>query len=190
MTDDDLEPTEEDEQSEARSVVGGGTREDSLPEEGGLGGGLGIDLPANEEELREAAALARALERGTAEEPPEDALQMAALLSFSHDEGALDPDRSAAILEDVFKEARVRRPEKAPWWRWLIPVGVAGAAAAVAVIFVMKPAPPSGPMALPTPGSELLQAQAAAASGAATKLDSEMEDYRSTVLAALEDRYR
>lgn len=144
----------------------------------------------SEEELAEAAALARALERGTAEEPPEDALQAAALLNFSRDGGELSEERAEKILADVFSEAKVRRPEAAsPWWRWLVPASLVGVAATAAVLITINPGV-SDPTALPTPSRSLLQAQAAATTGDPGTLDDEMNDYRNSVLANLEQRYR
>ena len=144
----------------------------------------------SEEELAEAAALARALERGTADSPPEDALQAAALLSFSRDGAELSDDRAQKILADVFAEAKVRRPEAAsPWWRWLVPAGLVGVAATAAVLISVDPGI-SDPTSLPAPSRALLQAQAEAASGDADSLNDEMDDYRNSVLATLERRYR
>lgn len=144
----------------------------------------------SEEELAEAAALARALTRGTAEDPPEDALQAAALLSFSRDGAELSPDRAEKILADVFAEAKVRRPEAAsPWWRWLVPASLVGVAATAAVLISINPGV-SDPTALPAPSRTLLQAQADATAGNADALDDAMDDYRSSVLANLEHRYR
>lgn len=161
---------------------------DDLPDDG-----LIDEDALTAEELAEAAALARALERGHAEEAlPEDAFQTAALLQFSHDGAELDAARADAILEDVFAEAKVRRPEKAPWWRWLVPVSLAGAAATAAVLLMLRSAPDAMP--LPRPDGALLQAQATAAAtpteGAGAELDRAMGAYRGQVLAALEDRYR
>ncbi len=148
-----------------------------------------FDEPS-EEELAEAAALARALERGTAQSPPEDALQAAALLSFSRDGAELSQDRADKILADVFAEAKVRRPEKASaWWRWLVPASLVGVAATAAVLISINPGV-SDPTTLPAPTQSLLQAQAAAASGDTDSLGEAMDNYRSSVLSNLERRYR
>lgn len=144
----------------------------------------------SEEELAEAAALARAMERGVAEAPPEDALQAAALLNFSRDAAELPKDRADKILADVFAEAKVRRPEAAsPWWRWLVPAGLVGVAATAAVLVAINPGF-ADPTELPAPSRSLLQAQVDATTGDPGSLDEEMESYRTSVLANLERRYR
>ena len=80
-----------------------------------------MELEPTEEELREAAALAQALDRGSAREGlPDDALAIAAMLRFGADGGELDDERADAILDEALSSARPRRPraEKGVWWRW------------------------------------------------------------------------
>lgn len=146
------------------------------------------ELEPTEEELAEAEALARALERGVADAPPEDALEAAAVLRFSRDGGRLAPERGEAILETVLAEARpASPPQRAPLWRWLVPVSLAAVAAVVAL--TLRP-PAARPLALPAPSEALLRAQAAAAAGDGRALDEAMASYRGEVLASLEGRYR
>lgn len=159
------------------------------------------------EERSEATALVDALERGTAREAlPEDALETAALLRYSRDGGELGEDRRRAVLDDVW--ANAKRPDAqrktSPgrrWWAWLVPLGGLGAAVGAALLFVTlrydgasEPAQMASdvPVALPSPGAELLRAQAAVASGdsaASDRLGEEMRRHRQDVYAALGSRY-
>ncbi len=155
-----------------------------------------MELEPTEEELREAAALAHALDRGSAKDGlPDDALQMAAMLRYGADGGDLDEERSDAILEEALRTARPRRPraEKGAWWRWLVPAGLVTAAAAAALIGVLATRTGEAPAtaaALPEPPSALLQAQAAAAAGDDPEaLDRAMEAHRAAVLERLGERY-
>ncbi len=155
-----------------------------------------MDLEPTEEELREAAALAQALDRGSAREGlPDDAFEIAAMLRFGADGGELGEDRSDAILEEALRTARPRRPraEKGAWWRWLVPAGLVTAAAAAALIGVLAtqaPETPTTAAVLPDPSSALLQAQAAAAAGDdPAALDRAMEAHRAQVLERLSERY-
>lgn len=157
----------------------------------------GLDGALDPAELAEAAALARALERGTVpaelrEVFPEDAFEAAGLVAYSRDGGALDDARLDAIFETVLAEARPREPEpEVPWWRrWILPLGFVGATAA-ALALVLVPSEAGLPSALPTPDVALLRAQAAAARGDEERraLDAAMGAYRGEVLAALGDRY-
>jgi hypothetical protein len=169
-------------------------------------------MEPSEEELAEAEALARALERGTGTEAlPDDALSTAALLRYSQDGGELADERKSAILDEVLATAK---PKPAPatvekpllgWLKWLVPIGGLGAVAAVALaLLVAMPSasPDTAPSAsevatvaptdLPAPGVALLRAQAEAASaaeGADVVLASEMRTYRGALFAALEERY-
>lgn len=150
------------------------------------------DIPT-EEERREAEALARALERGhAAADLPEDALETAHLLRYSHDGGALGPDRRDAILADVLEHARPpERRKRSLWLRIWLGLGAATAAAAAIVLFrVASPEPPVA-AALPDPPKRLLRAQANATTGRdLASVDSEMKGYRIAVYDALEARYR
>jgi hypothetical protein len=147
------------------------------------------------EELREAEALARALERGTADDAmPEDALETAAMLRYAHDEGHLTPEREGAILDELLARFPARGAARARprFLRWLIPVVGLTSATAV-VILVLRPAPEGGPIsAVPAPSRELLEAQLEAAQGepeSGVALDRAMSAYRSELYAALDERY-
>lgn len=171
------------------------------------------DDEPTEDELREAEALARALDRGTGtSELPEDALETAALLRYAHGEGDLADNRKKAIFEDVLATAKPRPHEeaaKSPAWlvimKWLVPTGVLAAAAVWAIVALNVNVDTDGTpgdgapdesavlaTTLPSPGVELLRAQARAASEDAedaTLLASAMQSYRGDMYAALEQRY-
>lgn len=141
------------------------------------------------EELAEAEALARALDRGSARGPvPEDALGAAGLLRFSRDEGTLDEAKLDTIFADVMKSARPVRPraEARPWWRWLVPASLVTAAAVAALLSI--PLSPEQ-TTLPSPNVALLRAQAEAATGRGEALDEAMGAYRAQLMSALEARY-
>jgi hypothetical protein len=164
------------------------------------------DDEPTEEELAEAEALARALDRGTGDEVPDDALETAALVRYSHDGGVLADDRKSAIWAEVLDKARVPETKAQAGWafswlKWLVPAFSLAAATAVAVVVMNgdDDAPSSAGLRapeaelLPLPETELLQAQARAASGApeaAEELERRMRTYRSDLYAALEERYR
>ncbi|HVU03103.1 MAG TPA: hypothetical protein VHE30_15185 [Polyangiaceae bacterium] len=146
------------------------------------------DDEPTEEELREAEALARALERGHAPPgTPEDALGAAAFLRFTKDGGSLSAEDSERILEDALRNARL--PVRTPWrFRLFGVLGLAGAAAAVLLIVARQA--PSGE--LPVPPRALLEAQVDVASGKVASLDAlgaETAAYRRAVFASLEGRY-
>jgi hypothetical protein len=108
--------------------------------------------PADEEELRSAAALARALEGG-ADEPdvPRAALETAALLRLSAGVAELGADRREAIKNELLaglpaRSERRRRSRLSEWVlplpRWLLlalPLG--GTALVCLVLFVKSPEP-------------------------------------------------
>src|SRR5688572_33450767 len=78
------------------------------------------------EELREAEALARALESDpSGSAPPPEALEVAALLRHAHGEGQLDPARAQAMAARL--RGLVRPPRRR--WLWLAAPLLAGAAA-------------------------------------------------------------
>lgn len=142
-----------------------------------------------EEELAEAAALARALDRGSAVNPPEDVLGAAALLRFSRDGAELSDERLDAILGEVMESARPQRPkvDARPWWRFLVPAGLVAAAAAA--VLIMLPTPPTDTQ-LPGPSIALLRAQASSAAASDDEaLDDAMASYRDEVLATIGARY-
>lgn len=152
------------------------------------------DDDIDEHELREAEALARALERGSAtDELPDDALEAAALIRYSLDGGALAKEREDLLLDEVLAAAdRVghREAPRAPVWRWLF--GALGLVAATALFFLVVRDPEiPAPTALPAPGPRLLEIELARLEDAEAEphFDSEMRAYRSEVYAALEARY-
>lgn len=151
----------------------------------------------DEHELREAEALARALERGSADgELPDDALSAAALIRYGAGGGVLRREREDAVLEEVLAAAdRVRERKAAPssgvpFWRWLF--GAAGLAAAVALVLLIVTGPgEASPTALPAPDARLIEAQLARLGDPAAdeRFDEAMRGYRGDVYAALEARY-
>ncbi len=159
------------------------------------------DAEPSQEELAEAAQLARALDRGTASAPlPEDALEAAALLSVVH-EPTLGDERAGAIFEGLQPALDKRRERSTAQRRglWLWWLGTAlGAAALLLYVQVNDPSSPEpvgpGPVSavLPAPSVRLLEAQAALlAEGTeehAEAFEREMSLYRVRVLAALEER--
>ena len=160
-----------------------------------------FDGDVGDDERREAEALARALERGSADDDlPEEALQTAALLRYSADGGALDVERAEAILGDVLEvaaKAKAKRgppaEARAPWWRlqWRWVLGLSGVATlAILLLFVLRPGP-LDPTALPAPAPGLLSAQLARVSDPESDaaFDREMGAYRVDVYAALTERY-
>jgi hypothetical protein len=135
----------------------------------------GDELPPTEAELRDAEALARALEHG--EPGPLDALGAAQLLRASR--GELSELRQRAVLEHVWRSRRS--------WRIVL---MGAVAAAAACLFFLAQA--QAPARLPDPPIQLLRAQLAAArpgAPAEAQLDAEMAGYRRQVFAALERRY-
>jgi len=159
-----------------------------------------------EEEIREAEALARALEGEAADEAPGDAMETAALLRASQDRGELSELRERAVRKRVLEADVAQEPnaseaealedkggEDEPgtrWVRWVAPAATVAAAAALMLVFVPAEAPPG--TQLPQPGAGLLKAQAAAARGAgaeAAMLQAGMRRFRARYLAALERRY-
>lgn len=146
------------------------------------------DDQPTDDELREAAALAEALE---AKEPgsgaPADALEAAQLLRFTSDGGALSKEQLERGRAEV--EARVGRRKHARW------MGMAAAAAIVLVVggvaTLHRQAPRSAPPA-PVDAAELavLRAQAQAiASRDPGKLELAMQRYRRSWLTQLGQGY-
>lgn len=110
---------------------------------------------ADEEERRSAAALARALDGGTAEAGlPEDGLQAAALLRLSAGGGRLRPERKGSIRRDLLAAmapAPARTVRQSPP-RWLLlGLPLAGAAAAVSLLLVRAPEHELGARGAPSP---------------------------------------
>src|SRR6185436_10430389 len=118
------------------------------------------------EELREAEALARALDGAPSEAaPPPEALETAALLR--HGGGELDPARAQALAAKLRAEVRPRPRRR--WWPVLVPLAL-GAAVLVLLPVTMtlqRPATTAPPgvvssesAGLPAPTAALLTAQA------------------------------
>lgn len=154
------------------------------------------------QEVLEAEALSRALEGdGSASEIPEDALAAAAFLRYSQDGGELAEDRKQALRAEIINHAeevaakRALRPQKRSWLR-PVSVLVGGlTAAGLAFFLVVTPTdePPQLGLEIPTPSSQLLQAQLSAAEGnqeGFEQLSNEMRAYRGELYATLSDRYR
>jgi hypothetical protein len=131
------------------------------------------------EELREAEALARALE-GRDADAPADALETAALLRAS---------RNAELSEVRARAVRARIAPRARHWHWMAPLGLAAATAATVIVMIAHRR--QMPAMIPVPSAALLAAQAEAARPkGGTLLEREMVTYRQQVLSALEARYR
>jgi hypothetical protein len=141
------------------------------------------------EELREAEALARALEGAPAESaPPPEALETVALLRYGQSGGQLDPARARGLAAKVRGELRPRR--RRWWWIAVTPLAV-GAAGLVMVSLVHRRGAALPP--LPAPAPALLAAQAEAAQGrpqALAELDLQMRAYRQAMYARLREARR
>ena len=139
------------------------------------------------EELREAEALARALDAQAPDgAAPRDALETAALLRYARDGGALAPERVRALAERVRIE-RARRSRTRRRAR-LVASAIGGALAlAASLLLVLRPSSPD--LAPPGPPPlALLTAQTRAATrepGALAALDVEMQRYRRQLHASL-----
>ncbi len=153
------------------------------------------------DELAEAEALARALERGSGgDELPEDALEAAALIRYSLDGGELPRDREDAILAEVLQGAqraaeRRPAPSRRPWWMAIFGLGFAGAAAAAVVAILIWRGLPTAPAipenGAPAPGLEVVRASMGRLEGADhdEAFDAAMRGYRAGVYDALSERY-
>jgi hypothetical protein len=136
------------------------------------------------DELREAEALARALEGqpGEAAAPPE-ALEAAAFLR--HGGGELDPNHAAALAARLRAEIQ---PRRRTWLWWLAPL-VAGATAVALCVPARRHELPSL-TSLPSPPPALLAAQAQVARGqgrAIDDLDGQMRAYRKEMFRRLRE---
>jgi len=157
------------------------------------------------EELKEAAALAAALEDGSDEardKTPGDALEAAALLRFVHD-SELDPERAAAIAEELnhlpdsdqsaggSSDAQEERDHvisitQRRWWVIAPAVAAVSAAAVVAILW----RPPASE--LPPPQLALLRAQSEVIGvpGAdLAELQAQNNQYRRGWMVSMRDRY-
>lgn len=148
------------------------------------------DRDPTEKELREAEALARALEGdGSPQGIPEDALQTAGLLRASREDAGLDPGRQKEILEKILPEKK--EPRGIPWLRWLVPVaGVAGILLLVMMVPIYSKTPRHAAVRFPAPPRSLLMIQARAAQGKDLKeLQNKMQKYRGRMYASLTGKY-
>jgi hypothetical protein len=137
------------------------------------------------EELRDAEALARALDGATPKSaPPPEALEVAALLRHAKSGGELDPARAQAIAAGLRADVRPPRRRR---WLWIaapLAVGAAGLLLLPSMLMLRTgPVGITGPRsrALPAPPASLLAAQAEAARGqprALAELDAQMRAYR------------
>jgi hypothetical protein len=145
-----------------------------------------------EEELREAEALATALERGRGTaETPGDALGAAALLRYNKDGGALEQGQGQAILEDALSLARPRGREVRSR-HWLLGLLGLAAAGAASLAILQRAQAPGALAVLPKPSRTLLQAQIEAAGGGAASLgplSAETANFRVAMYTALRERY-
>jgi len=169
---------------------------------------LAGDEPISEQELQEAEALARALERGAADRtPPEDALEAAALLRIAH-RPELSAERKQAVWQNVLAETAATRAKASETkaassfgWRWLWAL-VPAAGVGILVLSVqvgswrdaasMDQAISSREaFAVPPPPQRLLEAQAQFLGDPSKRgaFDEQMAAYREVVLAALEEHH-
>ncbi len=131
-----------------------------------------LDPEPTEAELREAEALARALDDGRAHAHlPADAWQAALLLRSDH---PIPEPRDELAL------ARRRRMRRGVW---------AGAIALAATV-VLAVGLNRGGADLPRPSASLLAAQASASSDGGRTLEREMRTHRRALLSELERHYR
>lgn len=147
------------------------------------------DEEPTEQELADAAALARALDGHGTASAPEDALSTASFLRYANRGKVLDPERSQAILEDAIRGARKSQRRSRRFGLF----AAFGLSVAAASLLLFTRSVPKGPAPLPTPPSELLSAELEAARGGTedlAALENEMRPYRGRIYAALEERYR
>ena len=139
------------------------------------------------EELRDAEALARALEaQAQAGDAPRDALETAALLRYARDGGALSPERESALGDRLGAHAAVRSAAGSRRARILVPALAGTLAAAASVFLALRASTPR--IDAPAPRLELLTAQARAAArepGALAALDLEVQRHRRALHANL-----
>jgi len=150
------------------------------------------------EELREAEALARALEGDPQAAPPADVMPAVGLLRHARARG-LDPARAQALGAKLRAEVTARPPRR---WLWFLlpPLLVTAAAGLLLVPMATSPsAPPvashspSAPPPPARPSEALLAAQAAVARGdrgALDTLDREMRGYRRALFVSMAEGQR
>jgi hypothetical protein len=153
------------------------------------------DEQPTEEELREAAELAKALEGApadvaeAAQASPADALEAATLLRHARDPIVVPPALEPKVMAEVaeaLEARRRRRPGRARTWIAisLVAPTIAAFVFSFTVLRSTGSAPPAPITSLPSPSADLLAAQSQAtrgggrASAALARLDLEMRAYR------------
>jgi hypothetical protein len=147
------------------------------------------DLPATPEELAQAEALARSLDRGGGGGSPE--LDTAALLRQAR--GTEVPD----VIDEVLPVLKTRRQRR--WWLWpamLVPAAAGLFAVGTGLLTYRAAQPTAGrdalfPRPAALPSSALLAAQSRAASGdraSLAALEAEMRRYRAKFYPDRRDR--
>ena len=157
------------------------------------------DEAPSEEELAEAAALSRALDRGTAHSVPEDALEAAALLRISQ-QPELTDDRAKGLWAELESQAKFRggaaEPDGKRRWLWALIPALAGVAAILVLVEGQEKPAPVGVVEglIPMPSAALLQAQAQYMQSedpqTRAAFSERMGEYRAVVLASLEEDLR
>jgi hypothetical protein len=159
------------------------------------------DEEPSEEELAEAAALARALDRGVAHSVPEDALEAAALLRISQ-QPSLGEASSQRVWSEVESQAKFGRRAAEPtgkrfWLLALIPALAGAAAVLVLVEGRDEPVPMAAKgsaQSIPLPPAALLQAQAdymnSEDPNTRVAFEERMGEYRAVVIASLQEDTR
>ncbi|MBK8172959.1 MAG: hypothetical protein IPK60_21865 [Sandaracinaceae bacterium] len=141
------------------------------------------DSKPTEAELREAAALARALDEGEVALTTARELETVALLHFA-EKGPLDAVRLQRAQNRAWDEAQKRKR----FVRWAMPAFAFAAAAAV-LIMVVGPKRHPDITPLPVPDTALLRAQAAAMRGESSALDAAMLRYRERMYETIRRDY-
>lgn len=160
-----------------------------------------VELEPTEDELRQAQALASALERGSApDELAHDVLEAAALLRISH-----DPALGAETRDRIWEELDTRWGARSGAtgrasaddggvvlrlrWLWLLVPGLGVAGVLLYLGSVSQTPAASMQLELPVPSQELLRAQANWAGGGEEEqeqFEQRMGQYRAEVYARLE----
>lgn len=138
------------------------------------------DLEPTEQELKDAAALAEAMDQSESASASQRELAAVALMKFAN-QGPLDEVRLQRAQTNAWERARRKRRAL----MWMAP-SVAFAAAAALLLLLTSP---RAEAVLPAPDASLLRAQADAVRGDATSLDSAMKLYRRRMYTAMRNQY-